>query len=282
MRIITQSAFAKINLGLRILSKRSDGYHEIETVFQRISLSDVVAVFPSRSGVSYTGDRVTDDPRNNLSVKAAAGFLKLYDIKEGVEISLTKRIPTGAGLGGGSSDAAAVIKIMADLFSIELTDHRLVALALEIGADVPFFLKNWSSAIGKGLGERLERTVELSEDRWILILWPGFQISTAQAYREFDNSLTEASIIANLRVRSLSVDSRPQEGHYSNDFESIAFSSHPTLLDARDKLLDAGALTAGLAGSGSSLFAIFDGESEARMAASIQRPPWQSYICRPC
>ncbi len=282
MRILTQSACAKINLGLKIVSRRPDGYHDIETVFQRLNLCDVVALFPSKSGVSYTGPRLTDDPANNLSVKAALRFLEIFEIDAGIEISLSKRIPTGAGLGGGSSDAGAVLRMLAHLHSIEISNSRLNQLALELGADVPFFLTGWSAAAGKGLGEQLERTEGLPADRWVLILWPGFQISTAQAYQEVDYSLTEASRNATLGAWSVSGDSRSQNEHYINDFEALAFSAHPSLRETRDNLLQAGALTAGLAGSGSSLFAIFDGESEARAAAFIQRPPWQSYLCRPC
>ena len=282
MRILTRTAYAKINLGLKIISKRPDDYHDIETTFQRISLSDVITVFPAKSGISYFGPRVTEDTRHNLSVKAATKFFELFKINDGIEIALFKRIPTGAGLGGGSSDAATVLRILAELYSIEFNDIRLVDLAISIGADVPFFLNNFPAAIGKGLGEKLEPVEGLQHDRWILIMWPGFQVSTQQAYREFDNSLTDASRITNLGVRSLGVESRGESKYYHNDFESIVFSAHPALLEVRDQLLQAGAQAAGLAGSGSSLYAVFDGESEARMAASIQRPPWQSYICRPC
>ncbi len=281
MKILTQTAYSKINLGLIIGSNRPDGYHNIETIFQRISLSDVVTIFPAKSGVSYFGPKLTESPEHNLSVKAASQFLDLYKIEEGVEVALTKRIPTGAGLGGGSSDAAAVLRILAELYVINVADPRLQKLAISLGADVPFFLNDFSAAIGSGLGEELTPLNGLASEAWILIMWPGFQISTAQAYLEFDNSLTEASRITNLGVRSLSVAPKGENRHYLNDFESTIFSAHPALLEARDKLLQAGAYSAGLAGSGSSLFAIFDGESEARMAAAIQRPQWQSFVCRP-
>jgi len=167
-------------------------------------------------------------------------------------------------------------------FSIEESETKLSSLALELGADVPFFLSDQKSAIGKGLGEQLQPVDGIPEDRFILIAWPGFQISTAKAYQEVDNSLTYASGNANLWVRSIDENLRTDDGHFHNDFETIAFSSHPVLLHTRNTLLQAGAETAGLSGSGSSLFAIFNGEAAARNAASTLRAPWQSFLCRPC
>ena len=282
MIIITRKAYAKINLGLRILSRRDDGYHNIETHFQRISLHDTVAIFPKESGVGYFGPKLTESPEHNLSVKAAVDFLRIFNIKGGVEVALSKRIPTGAGLGGGSSDAATVLMILAEIFDIEPTDKLLLELAASLGADVSFFMKDLPSAAGSGLGEQLQPIEGLPSNKTVLIIWPGFQVSTAQAYREFDNALTEPLRITNLGVRLHNDVSTSGSKHYNNDFESIVFSAHPTLLEARDRLLQAGAESAGLTGSGSSLFAIFDGESKARAAANIHHPPWQSFICRPC
>lgn len=282
MTQLTLRACAKINLGLRVIRRRADGYHDLVTRFQRISLADVVGLTPILTGVAYRGPQLTPDPHQNLCVKAAGRFFERFGIGAGVSVVLTKRIPTGAGLGGGSSNAAAVLRGLAQLHSIAADDPGLAALALELGADVPFFLSDRAAAVGRGLGDDLEVAEGLPDEKWVAVVWPGFQVSTAQAYQELDNTLTRRESGINLRVRSLLQQEQAGRTHYINDFEPVVFSAHPELSEARDRLLRAGAFSAGLAGSGSSLFGLFDGEAEARAAASGWRPPWLTFVCRPC
>jgi 4-diphosphocytidyl-2-C-methyl-D-erythritol kinase len=282
MNIITISAYAKINLGLRILCSRPDGYHNIITCFQRVSLRDTLLLYPTAGGVTYNGPRITESPEANLSVKAAQRFFELYPERGGVEITLKKVIPTGAGLGGGSSDAAAVLRGLASMHRIDLSQGGLDQLAIELGADVTFFLHDIPSAIGRNLGETLTPVESLASNIWILLYWPGFQISTAQAYRDVDNSLTLKDGNTNFEAWSLSTTSVEGKSTYINDFETVVFSSHPQLLDMRNQLLEKGAFCAGLSGSGSSLFALFDGEAIARAALADMQPPGRSFLCRPC
>jgi len=279
---VTLSAWSKINLGLRIVGKRPDGYHNLITRFQRLSLNDVVSLYPSSSGVQYQGQRLTDKPEQNLTVKAAESFLKVFG-GYGVKITVTKRIPVGAGLGGGSSDAAAVLRGMAITHNVKPDDPRLFEIGAEIGSDVPFFLMDTSSAIGESKGEVLRGVEGIPTSLWVTILYPGFEISTTRAYKEFDNTLTPPIESDTFRVHSLhESDAAGSRINYINDFEKLAFDAHPELNVTRDYLIQAGALSAGLAGSGSSLFAIFDDETKARSAATQRRASWLGFVCRHC
>jgi 4-diphosphocytidyl-2-C-methyl-D-erythritol kinase len=272
-------AHAKINLGLKVVDKRDDGYHDIATFMQRLSLCDSVTLKPKSGEVVYTGPVLTEYPSQNLCVRAAEAFRSHFGADKSVSIGLSKQIPAGAGLGGGSSDAAAVLIGMARIYGVSLLDESL----LKSAAEVSFFLFGNSAAIARGRGEQLEAVNGLSLDKWIVILWPGFGISTVWAYKELDRLLTydKNDIKLNSHYFYLIRDGLPHAG-ILNDFEIPAFAAHPELGIARDRLLEAGAVVAGLAGSGSALFGIFDGEAQARMAASPWRPPWLSFVCRPC
>jgi len=279
---LTFYSYAKVNLGLRILGKRPDGFHDILTCFQRVSLADTLSLAFCGDVVTYFGPRLTEDPSTNLVVRAANEF-RLQFGGPSVGIALTKRIPSGAGLGGGSSNAAAVLRMMAREQGVSLTDPALIQVAVKLGSDVPFFLLDAPAAIGEGKGERLRVVDGLPSDLWIVILWPDFEISTTRAYKELDNVLTPPIVSDNFRVHSIEAGGtdRPRFD-YVNDFESVAFPAQPELGLTCDMLLQSGAVYAGLAGSGSSLFAIFDDETSARDAAAKWRSPWLSFVCRPC
>jgi len=275
------SARAKINLGLRILRKRDDGYHDIITRFQRISLADIVFLHPFSSGVEYNGPALTERPEQNLVWRAATGFIKEFG-GGGVAVALTKCIPAGAGLGGGASDAASTLLGLARMNNVNPDNPRLLAIAAELGADVPFFMLDSPSAIGEGKGERLSIAKGLPESRWVSVLWPGFEISTARAYQERDNALTPPIIDNNFKIRLIPANEDCGTCvDYINDFEPVVFAAHPELKTTRDDLLHHGAISAGLGGSGSSLFAIFDSEAKAR-AAITRRSEWLGFVCRPC
>ena len=281
MTQFTLSAWAKINLGLRITGKRPDGFHDLLTRFQRLSLCDIVSLYPSAAGISYVGQRLTDKPEQNLTVRAAEAYNRAFG-GGGVTITVTKRIPAGAGLGGGSSDAAAVLRGMAMMYGTIPEDPRLLEVGAEIGSDVPFFLLDESSAIGESKGEKLTIVEGLSKNLWVAILYPGFEISTTRAYKEFDNTLTPPIESDTLKVHSLhESEAGGSRIKYHNDFEKLAFEAHPELNVTCSELIQAGALSAGLAGSGSSLFAIFDDEAKARSAATQPRGSWIGFVCRP-
>lgn len=281
MNQLVVSAFAKVNLGLRVGKKRKDGYHDIFTRFQRLSLADVLSVAPANSGVHYFGPQLTDDPSHNLSVKAAKAYLTATGIKGAVNITLTKRIPVGAGLGGGSSDAAAVIRAMEGVFGEPLSAEQRSKTWLDLGADVAFFGNGFSAAIASGRGEIIKDCEPLSPNLRVAILWPGFQVSTSVAYQELDNSLTQQVESVTFGVHSLQAASDGSRTSYINDFEPVIFAAYPDLRIVCDELQKIGAVSAGLAGSGSSLYAIFDDETRAAEACKLMPPPWESFLCRP-
>ncbi len=283
MKGLTLEACAKINLGLRILGRHSDGYHELVTIFQRISLCDRITLEPVSGEVEYTGPRLTEEPSENLCVKGAEVFRRIFDPNFGVRIRLDKQIPAGAGLGGGSGDAATTLIGMARLFDIPLDDQRLYSAAVAIGADVPFFLSGRSSALGRGRGEILSDSPGLNPEQRILIVWPGFAVSTDWAYGKIDDNLTftkNSNSIIDCEFSSYS--GGLPTAMMTNDFEGPVFATHPELAGARDRLLVEGAVYAGLCGSGSALFGVFDGEAPTRAAALGWNSPWQSFVCRPC
>lgn len=281
LETITLKAPAKINIGLRVLNQREDGFHNILTIFQRINLLDVVKLKKTNTAVIYRGIDLTLDPADNLCVIAAEYFRREFNISKGVDIHLEKRIPVGAGLGGGSSDAASTIIGMNKLFDTGLTLADLLKLGLEIGSDVPFFILNTSAMIASGRGEQFEKVNGLNSDYWVLIIYPNFEISTAWAYSCLGKHLTLEKKNNNLFDREfLGFQGEIPTANMGNDFEYPVFDAHPELSRERDRLLVAGAKFAMLSGSGSSLYGVFDGETEARDAA-LESPFGLSFVCRP-
>lgn len=240
---------AKINIGLRIIGVRPDGYHELETLFCRIPLEDALEVIPAEE------DRFDDGgfgaPQDNL-VRRALTLLREETEVPPVEVILRKRIPTGAGLGGGSSDAAAMLLLLRRLFDLPVTDERLSELALRLGADCPFFLTR-GSQIGRGIGERLTPFGLTLEGKVLTLLLPDIAVSTAEAYRGVGLSRPVEPLEESLR--------RPLEEWRTfvvNDFEATVFALHPELAEAKAALYRAGAAYASMSGSGSALFALSD------------------------
>lgn len=281
MKRLTLPAYAKINLGLKILPRRMDGYHDLVTILQRVTLEDRLVLETADRTIDYFGPQLTTDQGDNLCVIAAAGFMRRFGEEYGVRISLDKRIPIGAGLGGGSSNAAAVLAGMADLYEISVQNEDLIETAAEVGSDVPFFLSGFSTALAEGRGDVISAVNGLNKNAWLVIIWPGFEISTAWAYRKVDKFLTFDGKNITLLVREFCESA--DKGYtriLENDFEDPIFDAYPDLKQARDKLA-ATARFAGLSGSGSALFGVFDGEAPAREAAKEWRSPWVSFVCRP-
>ena len=274
-RTVRIRAPAKVNLGLVVGLPRADGFHDLTTVFVRIDLCDEIAL---RTGKSLPADcrlQITDcrlqiagsdlpTGKDNLCVKAARCFRQATGIKLPVEIRLKKRIPIGAGLGGGSSDAAAVLKGMNRLFDRPLGSRELHCLALRLGSDVPFFLKR-GACRATGRGEVLE---PLKLPRFHLFLHvPRFAVNTARAYRELDRlrarrprlmaQLTEQAFCHKIAIARLKAGRFGSLGGLlHNSFEEPVFRLHPELRQVKARFLKAGADAALLSGSGSALFAL--------------------------
>ena len=252
---------AKINLRLEILRKREDGYHELRTILQKIDLYDFLHFSLKKGrGISIT----TDHPnlsvkKGNLVYQAVQSILKKSDYKGGVIIEIEKRIPLGAGMGGGSSNAATALKAMNQLLKVDLSKKELMAMGMEIGADVPFFLLE-GAAIGTGIGERLKK-IELP-DLWYVLIYPNFEVSTRWAYQNF--VLTKRRFHFNLH-RLLRI---PKEIFHLlwNDLEEVVSRKYPQIGVMKEILYSAGALGASMTGSGPTVFGIFSEEGGASEA----------------
>lgn len=283
MDTITLKAHAKINLGLRVLEKRDDDFHEIITIMQRISLCDHITLEKVKSRIIYDGPTLTEYPEDNLCVKAAEGFRRQFGNKDGVRINLDKQIPSGSGLGGGSSDAGAVLRGMAKLYGVGDDGKPVLSeIGASIGSDVPFFTADFPVALCRGRGEIISQSHGLSKDRFILLLMPDFSISTSWAYRTLDDCLTFNTEDVKLSVREFSEyqGGIPTAG-MGNDFEHPVFAAHPELEYACNRMLEMGAVHAAMTGSGSAIYGIFDGEAAIRAAKSGWCQSWLSFVCRP-
>lgn len=259
---------AKVNLRLEVLRERPDGYHEIRTIFQKISLSDTLRLsLRPRRGIRIRTDHPTlATGEQNLVYRAVKAFLKVTRIDIGVEIYLHKEIPVGAGLGGGSSDAAAGLEGLNRLLKTRLTRKRLMEIGRELGADVPFFLFD-GSAIGRGIGDRL-RKIELPPFHYVLI-YPNFEVSTKWAYENL--VLTKKRNRINLQWLLKSEERIPDL--LFNDLERVVSQKYSEINLMKEMLLTAGARGALMTGSGPTVFGLFDGARDAREGfESLKRP----------
>jgi 4-diphosphocytidyl-2-C-methyl-D-erythritol kinase len=250
-------AFAKLNLGLRVLYKRPDGYHELRTVFQTISLADILDVAFQRSRKTEIKVEGTPEIPDNLVEKAARLVLEEMQIHGDVRFRLKKHIPAGAGLGGGSSDAAAVLLALPALAGKTVPPDRLFTIAAQLGSDVPFFLRG-GRALGLGRGEELY-PLPSQRVRYALLVAPAIHSSTAEAYRDLSEQLTSIPLQNKLHSfqHKLWQGSVGTLGIDGNDFEPVVFARHPELRKIRERLVRAGATVAAMTGSGSSLYGIF-------------------------
>lgn len=246
------SANAKINIGLSVVSKRPDGYHNLETIFYPAPIADYLDIEPCNGDTTLTikGIEIDCDPKSNLVYKAWNMLHTEFDIPS-VSITLEKNIPFGAGLGGGSSDAANTLKALNTLFSLGLSDTQLENYAVRLGADCPFFIKN-KPVFATGIGNEFTPIIlDLSTYR-IEVIKPAVNVSTAMAYR----GITPQPASFNL----LNIHTLPlcEWKHYiKNDFEASVFPQFPEIAALKDSLYQQGALYASMSGSGSACFGIF-------------------------
>lgn len=281
---ITFPAFAKINLSLRVLGRRVDGYHDLDTVFQTISLHDTISLSPSeRDEIAlWCDDRRLPADGTNLIVRAADALRAYFHKESGARIRLQKRIPMQAGLGGGSANAAVTLMALSKLWNLPATREDLFGIAAQIGADVPFFLRG-GTARGTGTGINLASLSDAAE-KFLLIIKPNANIRTADAYRSLDErSLTTPN------SKSILSSSQPTEifdnaafAALENDFAEIAFALDSEISRAKAALLKTGAQTATLAGSGSAVFGIFDSKDAQRRAiqAIELETGWRVFPCK--
>lgn len=316
MKTFTVAAPAKVNLRLRVLERDASGYHRIDTVFHALELADTLQVElaptqaagaappgagdarhadrapgpgsggPPGQGIGLVVDGADVGPADeNLVVRAARAFAEATGIAPAWRFRLRKRIAAGAGLGGGSSDAAATLRALSTLHDAPLDHDRLQELAVALGADVPFFLCGSPHARGTGYGHALTPLPALPR-RPVLVLAPAFPVSTADAYRRLDELRGEGSAPGKTPDPAPAGGGGPDAGAEpaptwdavaaaaANDFEPVAFAVHPVLEEMKAALAAAGGRPALLAGSGSALFGVFEEEAEREAAASVAAKRW--------
>lgn len=275
---------AKINIGLCITGKRNDGYHNIESIFYPVPITDILEIVPLEEGdrFNFYGTKIEGDLEKNLIVKATTEMRKAlildYDpSKQGQVLKfsfhLQKIIPTGAGLGGGSADGTYTLKALNRLLDLNLKVGHMEEIALKLGSDCPFFVRN-KPALVSGRGENVEHIdLDLSNYHLVLI-HPGIHISTTEAYQ---NIITQPS-----KINWQSTVKKPiseWKNHLRNDFEKTIFEKHPEIKSIKEKLYEIGADYAQMSGSGSAVYGLFKDEKDKEFIQKEFKPSYSIFTC---
>lgn len=251
---------AKINLGLNIVSRRSDGYHNLETIFYPVPVKDALEIIVREEQTSDTfieaGIEVDSPPDSNLVMKALKLMRAHYDFPY-IEVHLLKKIPFGAGLGGGSADASFMLKLVNKTFALEATDEELASLAVQLGADCPFFIYN-HPVFAWGIGEIFEPVDFSLKGYSFVLIKPDIHVSTKDAFSLIKPHEPEISL-----KEVIKKPVKDWKNIMVNDFEKSVFEKYPAIKEIKDYLYNKGALYASMTGSGSSVFGIFDKEADS-------------------
>lgn len=264
---IQLNAYAKINLGLDVIGKRPDGYHEVRMIMQTIGLHDKLSINTIHNPNIKMKTNLPFLPVNdkNIVYKAVSLIKEKYQIKEGIYINLKKRIPVSAGLAGGSTDAAAALIGMNKLFGLDLSLENLMDIGVTLGADVPYCLIG-GTALSEGIGEKLTSLPPFPDSN-ILIVKPNINVSTKKIYGNFDLSKVENhpnidGIITGIKDNNL----QEATNHFANVLETVTVKMHPKINIIKETMLNQGALTSLMSGSGPTVFGIFDDNKKAQDA----------------
>jgi 4-diphosphocytidyl-2-C-methyl-D-erythritol kinase len=280
MKEFTINAPAKLNFGLQVLNKREDGYHNINTVFIKVGVFDIIKIKPSEKTIINTSGDFQIDLKSNLIYKALEKLSEYYNKTEimNFEVNLEKNIPIGAGMGGGSSDAAAIIKFACEYFKLTENIEDLIPIASKLGADIPFFLKD-GDALGSGIGDILEY-FSFDLPYYILIVFPEIHISTPEAYKALKRTNKEYPLTDFRNIAENITNNKIEIKKFVyNDFEKPVFNMHKDLLFIKQKMIDCGATFTLLTGSGSAIFSFFEDEQSA-INASKQFPEYRTFITK--
>lgn len=287
MKSLLLKSPAKLNLYLKILKRRPDGFHQIESVFERIDLCDTIFLKKREKGILINCDN-KDVPlgASNSAYKAAKELKNRLNLPLGVEIKIKKRIPIGSGLGGASSNAATVLKGLNKLWDLGLSKKFLLSIAEQIGSDICFFLYDCKKAVVRGKGEKIS-PLSNSQPLWFLIVTPNFKVSTKAAYGLWDRykrlDLTVRPRSAKMLLHILkNKDWQWACPDLFNDFEDIIGSKYNIIYDIKEKLQKKGAKAASMSGTGSSVFGLFPSRKEAGKAkrAFSGDKRWQAFMAR--
>lgn len=262
MKTITLQAPAKVNYLLDVIGRRPDGYHELRMVMQRVGLCDEITI-TLNDGDQLTvtcGIKGVPDGPGNIAWKAARAILDLAGSKQGAAITINKRIPSAAGLGGGSSDAASVLMGMNELLKLKLSDQQMMDIGVTLGADVPFFIFK-QTALAEGIGEKLSAMPPMPR-LWVLLVNPGVHVSTGWVYNNLQ--LTNRSGLARLPELFSSIDDVC--AMLSNDLESVTIPAFPVIDEIKQRMLMLGAVASMMSGSGPTVFGLFRDKTTAESA----------------
>lgn len=280
---IVEYAYAKLNLGLRILGRRSDGFHDILSVFQTVDLCDRLVFEPAAQGQIILSCDDADLPAGpeNLVYQAVLAFRSYTGMDRGVEVAIEKRIPMAAGLGGGSSDAAAVLRVLNRVWDAGLSGEALREIGASIGSDVPFFVRQKGTAVVSGRGEHV-RYVPWSGDVVYVLVCPGFQVGTGWAFANYKKTLTGHGDYDSFINFAKEL---PVSGFFErieNDFLPLIVQSYPETRGILSRLTDAGAIAASMSGSGSTLYGVFESRDAAEAVwAGFRSDRFRAFLCCP-
>jgi len=280
MKLVLQSP-AKINLGLYIRGKRPDGFHELETLFQMVSLYDTLELEDRKSGVELLCDH-PDIPSDESNLVVRAARLLQAEVpaaaQRGCRILLKKKIPSGAGLGGGSGNAALALWGLNRLWDLGLERPRLRNFAAQLGSDIPFFLSA-PAALGRGRGEQLT-PLQPSKKFYVILIFPRVNIATSEVYQNLNLDLTKNKKNISILHEFFSQSDVPNLGaHLHNDLEPVVFKRYPAVQAVRDRLVSTRADGVLVSGSGSTVFAIFEQLESAQSAAKLcAREDWDLFL----
>ena len=279
---ILLQARAKINLYLDVINKRPDGYHNVKMIMQQIGLYDEVYIKKEDKGITLeTNVSFLPTGEDNIAFKAAKLILERYEINQGVYIHINKRIPIAAGMAGGSTDAAAVIKGLNKIFKLNLSLEKMMELGLTLGADVPFcFLEG--CALAEGIGEKLT-PIEGLDKGWLVLSKPNMGISTREAYKNLNLDDTREKMDIQVLIEALKSGEIYAIGKsLYNIFEEGIFNRYPMVKDIKDKMLQYGALGSIMTGTGPTVFGIFKDYEKAKSAyTNFLKYYRQTYLVRP-
>ena len=263
---ITRKAYAKVNLGLDVLRRREDGYHEVKMIMQTVDLFDTLTFYKQEEGITVTTDKAElPGDENNLIYKAAKLLMETYDIPGGVKIELQKNIPMAAGMAGGSTDAAAVFHGMNEMFGLGMSEEEMCALGVKIGADVPYCIQG-GTALSEGIGEVLTKLPD-APDCFLLIAKPDIDVSTKYVYENLHaNELQYHPDIDGMRAAIEEGSLQGVADRMENVLETVTVQKYPVIEEIKNYMKENGAMNALMSGSGPTVFGVYDTQEKAQKA----------------
>lgn len=274
-------AYAKINISLDIVGKREDGYHLLRMIMQTIDLYDLIDINKISHGIELSCDKeyVPIDSKN-IAYKAARLFMDTYNIKSGISIDINKNIPVAAGLAGGSTDAAAVLRGMRSIFNVEADDKELMDLGLKLGADVPYCISG-GTALCEGIGERIT-ALKLFKDKILVLVKPNFGVSTKEVYKNFDMEKVFKHPDTEVLIEAMSKnDLEFVSKNMKNLLENVTLKKYSVLKNIKDSIIKYGALGSMMSGSGPSIFGFFDDMVKAQQCfENLKKKYDETYITK--